>query len=259
MLSVSKLTKPTYYMRNLEFNFKFKQDDVFSSVYKEHFHRSWIDLRFNEKQVKLRKQDIVFRKIELPVQTEKPTLILNLDQTLIFCCKNLTGDAAIEFQYKQKQIKANIKIRPHLTEFLKEASTLYELVLFSASHRYYVKAVLKAIDPDGIFFSYVIPSKHCVKVDGQVLKPLRILNRDPRKVLIVDHSSFAFCKDVDNGVPIVPFSDNPDDIELLLLLGYLKKAAESSDVRKFNRRHFKLHKYGKSEDLKNLYDVLFGK
>lgn len=247
-------------MRNLEFNFKFKQDDAFSSVYKEHFHRSWIDLRYNEKQAKIQKQDIIFRKVKLPEsETDKKTLIMNLDETLIFCCKNLKGDAAISFKYKDKQIKANINLRPHLAEFLEEVSKSFELILFSSSHKCYVNAVLKVIDPENKYFKYIIPAKHCIKFDKYHIKSLKVFNRDLKSMLIVDHLSFAFCKNLDNGIPIVPFSDNKDDIELLLLLGYLKKIQWEKDVRKLNRKHFKLYKYAKSNDLKTLYDGLFAK
>lgn len=105
-LTVAKLSTPTYYMRNLQFNFRLEQDDNFSKSYKEHFHKNWIDLRFNSNIIKIKAKDVHFRKVELPpVETEKLTVVLNLDETLVSCCKDLKGDATIDINYKGKEIK----------------------------------------------------------------------------------------------------------------------------------------------------------
>lgn len=113
------------------------------------------------------------------------------------------------------------------------------------------------IDPDRKFFHFVIPRKHCIKVEDFYIKPLQILNRNPNRVIIVDNSDICFCKDLDNGVPIVSFFDNKDDLELLMLLGYLEQLENVTDVREFNKKHFKLYKYSRHKDLKSLYDDLF--
>ena len=142
-------------------------------------------------------------------------------------------------------------------EFLAKAAERYELVLFSPSHQYYVDAVLDIIDPDRQLFKHIVPRKHCVKIDDMYIKPLKALGRDIRRTVIVDNSSFCFCKELGNGIPIVPFFDNKNDLELLMLLGYLEQLESVSDVREFNKKHFKLHRYAKHKDLKHLYDDLF--
>lgn len=105
-LTVAKLSTPTYYMRNLQFNFKLEQDDAFSMSYKEHFHKSWIDLRFNANLIKIKMKDVHFRKIELPpAENAKLTVVINLDETLVSCCKDLKGDAIINITYKGKELQ----------------------------------------------------------------------------------------------------------------------------------------------------------
>lgn len=107
-LNVARLSTPTYYMRNLQLNFKLEQDDMFSLSYKEHFHKNWLDLRFNAKFIKIPYKDIYAKKVELPPkETNKLTVILNLDETLISCCKDLQGDATISIKYKNKEL--NVK------------------------------------------------------------------------------------------------------------------------------------------------------
>ena len=53
-------------------------------------------------------------------------------------------------------VKANINIRPHCKEILKNLSKKHELILFTGSHLNYVKAVLKKIDPDNKYFQAII-------------------------------------------------------------------------------------------------------
>lgn len=107
-LTVARVTTPTYYMRNLQFNFRLTQDDNFSMSYKEHFHKNWIDLRFNAGQIELRNKDVHFRRVELPpADGDKLTVVFNLDETLVSCCKDLSGDATISISYKGKEINVS--------------------------------------------------------------------------------------------------------------------------------------------------------
>lgn len=89
------------------------------------------------------------------------------------------------------------------------------------------------------------------------MKPLQVLNRDLSRLVIIDNSAICFCKDLDNGIPIVSFFDNKNDLELLMLLGYLEQLENAVDVREFNRKHLKLYKYSRHDNLKSLYDDLF--
>jgi CTD small phosphatase-like protein 2 len=47
----------------------------------------------------------------------------------------------------------------------------------------------------------------------------------------VDNSSFSFCKNLSNGVPIIPFYDDKSDRELIYLMEFLKNLATVEDVR----------------------------
>lgn len=118
-------------------------------------------------------------------------------------------------------------------------------------------AVLEKIDPERKFIHYIVPKRHCIQIKNHYIKPLQIFNRDPKRLVIVDNSAICFCKDLDNGIPIVSFFDNKNDLELLMLLGYLEQLEHADDVQEVNKKHFKLHKYAKHKDLKSLYVDLF--
>ncbi len=79
------------------------------------------------------------------------------------------------------------------------------------------------------------------------MKDLRVLgNRDLHKVTIIDNHVYSFGFQLDNGIPILPFYNDKDDIELMLLMSYFKKLMKVNDVRSVHRQHFEfselLHK-----------------
>jgi NLI interacting factor-like phosphatase len=72
---------------------------------------------------------------------------------------------------------------------------------------------------------------------------LRIFaNRTLDEVVLIDNSVYSFAFQIENGVPIIPFYDDPSDDELYHLITYMKGVYElgESDVRLYNREAFKL-------------------
>ena len=81
-----------------------------------------------------------------------------------------------------------------------------------------------------------------VTKNGYYIKDLRILaNRDLKNVLIVDNITHSFCLQINNGVPILNYQDDPDDKELKYLAEYLLKCAEAKDLREFNGEYLRLN------------------
>lgn len=79
------------------------------------------------------------------------------------------------------------------------------------------------------------------------MKDLRVLgNRDLNKVTIIDNHVYSFGFQLDNGIPILPFYNDKQDLELNLLISYFKKLLRVQDVRTVHRKHFEfselLHK-----------------
>lgn len=61
-------------------------------------------------------------------------------------------------------------------------------------------------------------------------------------MVLVDDSVYSYALQINNGVPILKWKNNKNDEELKYLFEYLLKMHSSSDVREFNRNHFKLEK-----------------
>ena len=81
------------------------------------------------------------------------------------------------------------------------------------------------------------------------MKDLRVIkNRELKDMVLVDNSVYSFAYQVDNGIPIISYYDDPRDEELLHLMYYMKCLAECEDVRDKNRTAFELHKLGDIEE-----------
>jgi CTD small phosphatase-like protein 2 len=54
------------------------------------------------------------------------------------------------------------------------------------------------------------------------VKDLRVIrNRELKDVVLVDNSVYSFAYQIDNGIPIISYYDDPRDEELVHLIGYL--------------------------------------
>lgn len=105
--------------------------------------------------------------------------------------------------------------------------------VFTASHREYADAVIDLIDPTGTLINFRLYREHCFETnEGIFIKDLRVIrNRDLKDVILVDNSVFSFGFQLDNGVPIIPYFNDPTDQELVYLAQYVLSLSECSDVR----------------------------
>jgi len=103
--------------------------------------------------------------------------------------------------------------------------------------RFFFGSVNPAI-AEGKYFHHRLFRESCLAVEGNFLKDLTVLGRDLRKTVLVDNSPHAFGYQLDNGIPIESWFDDPDDRELLKLERFLRQIAASDDVRDVCRRKF---------------------
>ena len=188
------------------------------------------------------------RKAALPTKKKgepKNTLVLDLDETLVH--SNLeeeegTPDFTFPVQFNNETHAVNVRIRPHLEEFMKRVSKKFEVVIFTASQKVYADKLLDHLDPEHVYFSHRLFRDSCVLVEGNYLKDLSVLGRDLNRTLIIDNSPQAFGFQVENGVPIESWYDDPTDDHLLRLLPVLDVISEVNDVKPILNRAFGLKK-----------------
>ncbi|KAF5443550.1 hypothetical protein F2P56_036099 [Juglans regia] len=186
-----------------------------------------------------------FRSMLLPKQTRScppTTLVLDLDETLVHStlepCDGADFTFPVSFNLQEHTIY--VRCRPHLRDFMERVSSLFEIIIFTASQSIYAEQLLNVLDPRRKVFRHRVYRESCVYVYGNYLKDLSVLGRDLARVIIIDNSPQAFGFQVDNGIPIESWFDDRSDKELLLLLPFLESLVGVEDVRPLIAKKFNL-------------------
>ncbi len=124
---------------------------------------------------------------------------------------------------------------------LAKLSKIYEIIVFTSSHRAYADSILNYIDKNHVLIHHRLYRDDCVSCENNVyVKDLRALGRDLKNVIIVDNAAYAFAFQLENGYPIIPFYDCKEDAEIRKLTEYLLKVQNVEDMRVENRKRFHL-------------------
>jgi len=190
------------------------------------------------------------------MSSNKPTLVLDLDQTLIYSsvaivpgCKDIVS---ITFCGSD----AWVHPRPGLEDFLRQCRTWYdEIILWTAGKATYALAVINNL---GIqrYFNHLLFNKDCYMKDLLTIipskflssnpyteienkdqevqklpfKPLSLLNRKHCFLLDDSKEMIAF-NNSDQVIPVRPFTGDCNDRELVKLLPLMKQLSESETLR----------------------------
>ena len=145
---------------------------------------------------------------------ERPTLVISLDGTLI--------ESQWTRQFGWRYVK-----RPGVDEFLAQLAPLYELVLWTECMNS-AETVIDRLDPRRRL-SHRLYRDATTYTGGTHRKDLAHLNRDLRKVLILDCDPAAFALQPDSGIAIAPYKADADpdkeDKELQRLVPFLQYLA----------------------------------
>lgn len=175
----------------------------------------------------------------LPSKTDhKPTLVLDLDNTLVYSTVKEPAyfDHQININYNGKNQNVWIIERPFLQYFLDEMANKYELILFTAGIKQYGIKILKKIDKSRRI-TYFLDRRFCrslgktSKNQDLFSKDIRILGRSIKKTILVDDRDYSFCFDNENGVLIPMFNGDRNDRCLLDLSEYLSYCSNLDDIR----------------------------
>eukprot|EP00613_Pedinella_sp_CCMP2098_P078602 CAMPEP_0171935042 /NCGR_PEP_ID=MMETSP0993-20121228/32538_1 /TAXON_ID=483369 /ORGANISM="non described non described, Strain CCMP2098" /LENGTH=409 /DNA_ID=CAMNT_0012575875 /DNA_START=65 /DNA_END=1295 /DNA_ORIENTATION=- len=139
-----------------------------------------------------------------------PTLVIDLEGTL---CAS-TWDRKYGWRHAK---------RPGVENFLKDLGRYYELVIFTSNIGGIADPIIQALDKDGVVYFRLY--REATKFhNGAHVKDLSALNRDLRKVLIIDDDPAAYQLQPGNAIHIKPFKDAHDkgDSALEDLLPFLR-------------------------------------
>lgn len=178
-----------------------------------------------------------------PAQGRKPTLVLDLDETLVHCTVEPIEKPDMKFPVTFNGILYDVYVRkrPYLDYFFEAVCRTFEVVVFTASQKVYADVLLDLLDPENKYIKHRLFRESCVLVQGNYLKDLHVCGRNYKTMVLVDNSPHAYGFQIENGIPIESWFDDDTDTELLKLVGFLRKAFAGNDVRPVIREHFKTH------------------
>lgn len=175
----------------------------------------------------------------LDPRTAKPTLVLDLDETLVHCsrgenrgcpratlgCLNSTPDLIVKFDDGPTGC-GNVYFRPYVRYFLEMCARDFEVVLFTASQQAYADKVIQCLDPLGCLIDYSLYRHHCTEHRGAYFKDLALLGRQLNQCILVDNSPISVAVNADHGVLCRSWYGDRDDKELMSLLDLLQTLLE---------------------------------
>lgn len=177
----------------------------------------------------------------------KKTLVFDLDETLIHHCASPTDkpDCLVTLTLPNNgRTQVGIKIRPFAKECLKFVNKYFEVIVFTASHKFYADPILDYLDPRRQLIHYRLYREDCIFIEGVYVKDLRILgNRQLKDIAIIDNSVCSFAYQLSNGIPIISWYDNKADVELKKLRSFLKSLVNEEDIRVPIERTYKLQEF----------------
>ena len=165
----------------------------------------------------------------------KKILVLDLDETLVHSSMNPfpnKNNIVLRLEIDEKPMTIYVIKRPYVDEFLNEMSLYYELIIFTASLSQYAEPLISIIDKNKVIKA-VLNRESCTFSQGLYFKDLRIFNKDLKDLIIVDNSPISYAFNKENGIPILTWTDDLNDNELIKLIPLLKYLSKVDDVRPF--------------------------
>lgn len=88
-------------------------------------------------------------------------------------------------------------------------SKLFEIIIFTASHKSYANQIIDKLDPQSKWVTHRLFRDNCVSTQaGMHIKDLRVLNRNLKDLVLVDNAAYSYAFQLDNGIPVIPYVDN---------------------------------------------------
>merc|ERR1719369_75689 len=183
--------------------------------------------------------------VEVPVlptyRRKDKTLVLDLDETLVHSSLNFTKDADFTFDINIPESgnrTVYVKTRPYLSQFLRCASSLFEVVVFTASPTRYAHRVIDCLDPEHQYFDHRLYRHHCHLHQGNYVKDLSALGRELSTVVIIDNAVEAMGYQLHNAILIESFTGSLSDTRLLEMETFLNMMDQTGDVREVVAQYY---------------------
>ncbi len=240
-------------------------DESFEYSYREKDNFQDLSIFFTSEVFKkysmLPKKEFCLPKQKIKIEDEvffdvihgiKKLLIIDLVDTIVRVKSESYDDSVVEevmneletnYSLHVGENELQIQLRPGLMHFLNKIKNKYHIVVFTSSSKNYAEPILKFIDENNYYFCMKLYQSYCTKIsngkEGYYIKDLRIFENFDQiihNIVCVDDDLMSFAFNIENSVPIIPFSQNSccyssDDDELWFLEKFLTDLYSVQDIR----------------------------
>jgi len=179
----------------------------------------------------------------ITMDQQKILIIFDLDDTLIRSSRKLL--------HREEDFRAGdylVYKRPFLDAMLINLSRHFYLAIWSSGTEFYVNSIVEQMTPARIQYAFVWSRAKCTPhldterneyYSQKRLKKVCGLGFSMEKILIIEDTPGNVVTNYGNAIIVKPFIGKDDD-ELLLLNNYLETLKDEENVRKIDKRGWKL-------------------
>jgi RNA polymerase II subunit A small phosphatase-like protein len=170
----------------------------------------------------------------LTYQQSKKTLLLDLDNTLIYASKeipDILDYTTVFFEKGGEYIVRYVIKRPGVLKFLKKLSKRFNLCVYTAAEEIYARKVIEATNISKYIYT-LYDRSHCEKINKTgYLKNIWSLGFEQTQAVLIDDLVAQAKYQPENCIHMKPFEGEVSDRELYALYPFLQKLSTVEDVR----------------------------
>ncbi|GAW81398.1 NLI interacting factor-like phosphatase [Plasmodium gonderi] len=161
------------------------------------------------------------------------TLVLDLDETLIYCTKKkkFSHQKEVDVLINGKYFSLYVCKRPYIDLFFSILYPFFEIIIFTTSIKSYADTVLNIIDVDH-YIDKKFYREDCFEVNQKLyIKNLQSIKKEISKIVLIDDSNVSGLKYPENFFPIKKWQGDLNDTELLDIIPFFLNLKKVRDVR----------------------------
>ncbi|OQR93151.1 nuclear LIM factor interactor-interacting protein spore-specific form [Achlya hypogyna] len=188
--------------------------------------RAWVDKEFS----------CLLAGLRIKSPSSKKCLVLDLDRTLWYRSFEPMGGAdfaaVLRMSHSKTQTTIYVSLRPGVRHLLQTLSSLYDIVVFTASEKKFTDNLIDELDTKGNI-QYRLYREACSlhEEKGHLVKDLAILGRDLKDVVLVDDTAEVTAKHPANALLCSEYRGDKTDTELFAIATVLERLAHVDDIR----------------------------
>lgn len=179
------------------------------------------------------KQRFNFRSYRKREICPSMTLVIDLDETLIYCTKHrmYNYQKEVDVLINGKYISLYVCKRPYVDLFFSSLYPLFEIIVFTTSLKSYADTMLNIVDIEH-YIDRKFYRENCYEMDQYFyIKNLVNIKKEISKIVLLDDSNVSGLSYPNNFFPIKKWRGDLNDTELLDIIPFFMNLRKVKDIR----------------------------